>query len=70
MSNTSIPPLSAELLKALDELYPEASADLRWTDRDVWFKAGQRQVIRFLKEQFKRQQEASNVLYDSAAFPR
>lgn len=55
----TVPELSQELLAALDTIFPEASADLSWTDRQVWFKAGQRYVVKWLIEQHRRQQEAS-----------
>lgn len=59
MDNIHVPDLSPALLNALDQMFPEASADLHWTDREVWFKSGQRHVVRWLQEQYRRQQEAS-----------
>lgn len=52
-----LPALSEELIQHMDELFPEQSADLAWTDRQVWFKAGERNVVRFLREQYERQTE-------------
>jgi hypothetical protein len=58
MEEIHVPDLSPELIDALDKMFPEASADLRWTDREVWFKAGQRHVVRWLQEQYRRQQDS------------
>jgi len=54
------PPIDPALVAALDKLYPERSADLNWTDREVWFKSGQRDVVRALRAELARQQE--NIL--------
>ena len=48
-----LPWLDDDLVNALDQRFPEQSADLLWSDRDVWYKSGQRSVIRFLKQQQK-----------------
>jgi hypothetical protein len=55
-----LPHLDSDLIDALDQRFPEQSADLLWSDRDVWFKSGQRSVIRFLYQQLKEQEE--NIL--------
>jgi len=44
-------------MEALERQFPERSADLRWSDREVWFRAGERQVVRFLRAQFDKQNE-------------
>lgn len=54
------PNIDAALVERLDAQYPERSADRAWTDRDVWIKAGERNVVRALKEQL-RQQEAGGA---------
>ena len=51
------PVLDEVLVEMLDELFPEQSADLQWSDREVWYKSGQRSVIRFLEEKLKQQME-------------
>ena len=43
-----IPPIDKSLLQALDDLFPEQSAEVDWNMNHVMFKAGQRSVIRFL----------------------
>lgn len=51
------PPIPQALMEALERQFPERSADLRWSDREVWFRAGERQVVRFLRAQFDKQNE-------------
>jgi hypothetical protein len=52
-----IPDISDDLINALDERFPEQCADLKWTDKEVWFKSGQRSVVKFLLENMKEQKE-------------
>lgn len=40
-----IPTYSIDLIKALDKLYPPRHPLLTDTDRDIWYKAGQRSLI-------------------------
>ena len=54
------PDVSADLVNYLDTLFPEQSADLKWSDRDVWYRSGQRSVIKFLIQKLKEQEE--NIL--------
>ena len=58
-----IPPLSPELVDALDKRYPERSPEISWSDREVWRRVGQREVVRLLIEEHRRQQE--NILRDN-----
>lgn len=55
--NLPFPVLSDELIKALDSHFPQRHPDLSFTDREVWFKAGQRAVVDYIIEQQKRQKE-------------
>ena len=55
-----MPELSEDLINALDERFPEASADLQWTEKEIWYKAGQRSVVKFLLQIMREQEE--NVL--------
>ena len=57
MQDTPFPPIPEALLKALEAMFPERSADLQWTDRQVWFKAGERNIVRFLRAEYEAQQE-------------
>ena len=50
-----LPPIPKKLLDALNKLFPERSADLAWSDKEVWFRSGQRTVIRFLNSHFNNQ---------------
>ena len=43
-----LPKTVTELLKLLNNLYPEKTPDLEETPKDIYFKAGQRDVVRFL----------------------
>lgn len=52
-------PIPAALLQELDERFPDRSPDLTWTEREVWFKAGQASVCGWLREQLKEQEESS-----------
>ena len=53
----SLPIIKEDLINALDELFPEASADLQWSEKEVWFKAGQRSVVNWLKDLKKRSED-------------
>jgi hypothetical protein len=52
-----LPTISKDLLEALDTLFPETSPNLSWSEKECFWFGGQRNVIRFLHEQFKRQNE-------------
>lgn len=54
------PPVSLELLNALKERFPDQVPNVTDSDRTIWTKVGNVQVIRFLQEQFKEQTE--NIL--------
>lgn len=54
------PPVSEALLGHLNERFPELCPDPSWSEREIWMKVGQRSVVRFLNEVFKRQNE--NIL--------
>tara|TARA_R100000654_G_scaffold1299_1_gene4695 strand:- start:1503 stop:1724 length:222 start_codon:yes stop_codon:yes gene_type:complete len=58
------PVLTDELLNALDSHYPQRHPDLSLSDREVWFRAGQRSVVDYLIEQQQRQRDnmLTNVL--------
>ena len=53
----SMPGLSEDLINALDERFPEQSADLKWTEKEIWYKSGQRSVIKFLLTTMEEQNE-------------
>ena len=43
-----LPKTVTELLELLNNLYPEKTPDLEETPKDIYFKARQRDVVRFL----------------------
>lgn len=51
------PLYSTDLAVKLDEMYPESCPDMDDNDRTVWFKAGQRDVVRFILEHKRRAEE-------------
>lgn len=53
----ALPYTIEKLIEILDKVYPEQSALLDWTEKEVWFKAGQRSVIKWLIELQMREQE-------------
>lgn len=55
----AVPGLTEDILNRLDKLFPEQSAFLSWHDREVWWRGGQRAVVRFLREQFELEQNTS-----------
>ena len=52
-----MPALTVELIEALDVRFKEQSADIQWSDREIFYKSGQRSVVKFLMQEFKEQQE-------------
>lgn len=57
MDDIKLPPLSEQLVNAMDHLFPERCPDPKQSERDIWIAVGKRLVARFLREQFNRQQE-------------
>ena len=55
----SLPYNVDQLIEILDQVYPDESARLEWTDREVWYKAGQRSVIQWLLELKRREENPS-----------
>lgn len=55
--NKPFPPVPKELVQALDERFPERSPDPEWSDREVWMRAGERRVVRFLLRKLQEQEE-------------
>lgn len=54
---TEFPNVTKALIKSLDQLYPDSCANPTDEDRLIWIKVGQRNVVNFLIEQHKRQNE-------------
>lgn len=49
----TLPLYSEDLVKELDKLYPNQCPDIRWEDRVIWFKAGQREVVNTLLQRLE-----------------
>lgn len=56
-----IPHITDELVEFLDALYPERCPELSWTDREVWARAGERRVVRKLKQMLADQIERAQI---------
>jgi len=50
------PTVPAELVAALDKLFPLRSPDPEQSDRHIWIEVGQRRVVDFLRDTHARQQ--------------
>ena len=57
MSSEKLPVITDELNFALDQIFPHRHPDLSLSDREIWYKAGQRFVVDFLIEEKRRQKE-------------
>ena len=55
--NPKIPTISEELIRYLDNLFPDKCADLKDTDKEIFHKSGQTSVVNHLIEKFKLQGE-------------
>lgn len=51
------PRLSLELLKFLDQAFPDKCPDLEETMQQIYYKSGQRSVVNFLIRIFEEQNE-------------
>jgi len=51
------PIINQELIDYLDNIFPEKSADLKDTEKEVYFKGGQRSVVNHLINQKQQQEE-------------
>lgn len=49
------PPIPEALVSELNRRFPEYSADLKWSEKEVWYMSGQRAVVRFLLHIFEEQ---------------
>ena len=57
MASNTLPLITDDLIQGLDNLYPQRHPDLSLSDREIWYKAGQRFVVDYLIEQQRRQQD-------------
>ena len=56
-----LPVTVVQLIDTLDHVFPEESARLEWSDREVWVKAGQRSVVNWLLELKRRDENPNNI---------
>lgn len=59
-SETDLPKIPQDLMEALDKRFPERCPDPKASEREVWIEVGKRELIRFLKTHYERQNK--NVL--------
>ena len=52
-----LPQITDDLIQGLDEVFPNRQHELSFSDKEVWYRAGQRFVVDYLIEQQKRQRE-------------
>ena len=57
MASNPLPLITDDLIEGLDNLYPQRHPDLSLSDREIWYRSGQRSVVDYLIEQQKRQRE-------------
>jgi hypothetical protein len=57
MASNLLPVITDDLIQGLDNLYPQRHPDLSLSDREIWYRAGQRSVVDYLIEQQKRQRQ-------------
>jgi hypothetical protein len=58
------PPIDERLVAALAAQFPDQAPDLDQTEKEVWFKAGQVSVLRWLTSVLEEQQEGVFELED------
>ena len=51
------PFIPEDIIKYLEETYPDKAPDISMEEKLIWFTAGQVAVVRHLKEQFRLQEE-------------
>ena len=52
-----IPHIPEEIVKYLEEVYPDRAPDISMEEKLIGFSAGQVEVVRHLKDQFNLQEE-------------
>ena len=53
----TLPLKTDDLIKDLDKLFPDKCADINESERQIFFKSGQRSVVEFLKSK-----QSNNIL--------
>ena len=52
-----LPPVSKQLIDSLEQRCPEKCPDLCMDQKEIWFYAGQRSMVRLLKKAYEEQNE-------------
>jgi hypothetical protein len=53
----ALPPIPQNLIDKLEEIIPERCASLSMSDREIWFYAGKRELVRILKDHYESQNQ-------------
>lgn len=53
----NLPFTSSDLIRRLDQEFPERCPSVTLSDREIWFYAGKRELVRGLLAQLKAQEE-------------
>ena len=56
-NKVKIPIIKEELIKYLNSLFPDKCADLKDSEKEIYYKSGQRSVVNHLINQYNIQQE-------------
>lgn len=54
---TTLPVLPKDLIEALDNFFPERTPDINMEPKEMYYRIGQRSVVRFLIQKQKEQSE-------------
>ena len=57
MNEDELPPIDEALVRELDKRFPAKYPDLATPDREVWYRAGQRALVDYLIEHYRKQNE-------------
>ena len=57
-----LPRLTDQMVAALAAQFPEPHLLLDWSEKEVWFRAGQVSVVRWLASKLEEQEEGDFVL--------
>lgn len=56
--NKPLPSIDPDLVESLSQRFPDRCPDITLSDREIWFQAGQRSVVNFLKYTRDKQVES------------
>lgn len=54
-----LPPVNKQLVDALEQRCPEKCPDLSMDQKEIWFYAGQRSMVRLLKKAYEDQNQTT-----------